>query len=268
MDEYAPGGCQCYPASRGYPRSMAKGCSGTHACWVLKELKEGQTPEGRAAYRARYFAELQKARDAAAEVPSGEGVRYQLVKLGVPANAVAVACRADPTQALDGAKLWWKMDHKLCPALVLTSPTPGTGKTVAAAWVGIEWARRWPWNQMPGGGKQTDPLVWLDGPRLSSLTRHDEQAADLLAAAAVCRLLVVDDAGREGNRPAVEALSDVLMERIDRKRLTVLTTNQRGEQFRTRYGEPLADRLRSAAFIVDIKGMQSMRKLTAVRGGA
>ncbi len=249
--------CECYPGERGYPQYMRRGCNGYHHCWVVAEMKNPQL------YRDRYAKELAEALGRRDEAPDAFGVRGHLLKLGVPGNALAVASKPDDTQALQGAQTWWRMDHKLCPALVLTSPTPGTGKTVAAAWVGIEWAKRWPWNSGAGGGKPTDPLVWLDGPRLSSLTRHDEQAADLLASAATCRLLVVDDAGREGNRPAVEALSDVLMERIDASRLTVLTTNQRGEQFRTRYGAPLADRLRTKAFVVDIKGMQSLRRRSA-----
>lgn len=250
--------CNCYPPERGYPKYMARGCVGQHQCWVIAEMRDPQL------YRDRYFKELAEAQARANGMPEPEDVRFRLSKLGVPSNALAVACRGERTQAIEGAELWWRMDHKLCPTLVLTSATPGTGKTTAAAWVTLEWGRRWGWNEQPTGTNDS-PLVWLDGPRLSSLSRFDEQSADLLAGAATARLLVVDDAGREGNRPAIEALSDVLMERVDRNRLTVLTTNQRGEQFRARYGEPLADRLRTRAHVVDLKGLASLRKRPEVR---
>lgn len=251
--EPAPSGsCLCYPASRGYPKYMARGCTGHSQCWVLAEMRNPQL------YRDRYFAELKAARERDSQVPQPEEVRYRLMKLGVPANALAIATRPDATQALDGAKLWWRLDHKLSPAVVFTSRESGTGKTCAAAWLCIEWARRYPWNGLPTGTSD-EPLVWLDGPRLKSLSAFNEQSADLLGSAASCRLLVVDDAGREGNRPAIEALSDVLMERIDRNRLTVLTSNLRGEEFRQRYGVALADRFRTRAHVVDVKGLKSMR---------
>lgn len=253
--------CECYPPERGYPKAYARGCRGYHECWVVAEMRNPQL------YRDRYFRELAQARAETEGAPPPEEMRYRLSKLGVPANALALATRGERTHAIDGAELWWKMDHKLCPALVLTSAAPGTGKTTAAAWVALEWARLWRWNEQPTGSNDA-PFVWLDGPRLKSLSGFDEQTADALAGAATARLLVVDDAGREGNRPAVEALSDVLMERIDRNRLTVLTTNQRGEQFKARYGEPLADRLRSRAHVVDLKELKSMRKpLQSIRGG-
>jgi hypothetical protein len=249
--------CECYPPERGYPKACARGCNGFHMCWVLAEMKNPQL------YRDRYFAELRKRGEELSGTPQPEEMRYRLSKLGVPANALALACSGERTLAIEGADLWWRMDHQLCPMLVLTSAAPGTGKTTAAAWVALEWGRRWGWNEQATGAN-TEPFVWLDGPRLKTLSGFDEATADLLAGAATARLLVVDDAGREGNRPAMEALSDVLQERVDRNRLTVLTTNQRGEQFRARYGEPLADRLRARAHVVDLKELKSMRKPSPV----
>ncbi len=242
--------CECYPSAFG----LNRGCNGTHTCWVLKELREGQTPEGRAAQKERYFAEAAKRIDAGMDF---DELARKLNKLGVPGPALSVAKRPDDNEAMDGARRWWKGDLALVPALVLMG-TPGVGKTVAAAWCCLEWGKDYGWNSQPSG-PSAEPLMWVDGPVLRKAGAFDGPAAEVMEQVATARLVVIDDAGREGNRPAMEALSDALVERIDHRRPFVLSTNLAGQPFRERYGEALADRLRASALIIAIKA-KSLRR--------
>lgn len=249
--------CQCYPPSRNYPASLRKGCNGYSQCWVRAESKQLMTPEGRADVRRAYGLECLEAQGRAEQKPSVGDVLHRVQRLGVPASALFAIRNEKPTDCLKAAQDWWASDKRLFPVLALVGDV-GQGKTVAAAWCVVEWARGYPWNSLPTGTNQ-QPMVWLDGPRLRELSSFSEEAQDLLAAAATAELTVVDDAGRDGSPRAIEAVSDVLMERVDRMRATVLTSNLKGEAFKARYGAALADRLRAVAAVPKLAG-QSMRK--------
>lgn len=242
--------CECYPEAYG----LNRGCKGAYMCWVLKELREGQTPEGRAAQRERYHAEAQKRLSAPVD---GEDIAFKLTKLGVPGTALVGARKPDDCEAMEGARRFWKGDRRLVPALVLMGK-PGVGKSTAAAWVCLQWGAQYAWNGQASGG-QVEPLMWVDGPVLRKAGAFDGPAAETMERVSNARMVVVDDAGREGSRPAMEALSDVLVERLDHRRPFVLSTNLAGQPFRERYGEALADRLRASALVVAING-KSLRK--------
>lgn len=250
--------CQCYPPSRGYPASLRKGCGSEAQCWVKAESLALRTPEGRAAAMAAYHAEAKAAGDRSEQEPQQRDVLQRLQRMGVPANEMFAAIANDkPTEPMRVAQLWWKGDRKTFPALVMAGDV-GQGKTVAAAWCALEWARRYPWNALPSGSNR-QPFAWIDGPGMRKLGEWGEEAQDLLAGAATADLTVIDDAGREGDRRAYEALSDLIMERVDRNRATILSSNMKGEMFRARYGMALADRLRSRAVLVTARGT-SMRR--------
>jgi hypothetical protein len=252
--------CECYPPEK-YPAYLRKGCVGIGSCWVLAEARACRTPEGRAAEQAKYHVELKAAADRADEKPSAGDVIWRVQRMGVPATALFAVRNEKPTQILTVAKDWWASDRRTFPVLVMAGDV-GTGKTTAAAWCAVEWARAYPWNKLPTGSNEA-PMVWLDGPRLRELGAFGEEAANTLAAAATADLTIVDDAGREGDRRALEALSDVLTERTDKRRSTILSSNLKGKEFVARYGTALADRLRAVAVMPGIKG-ESMR----VRGAA
>lgn len=247
--------CECYPPDR-YPAYLRKGCTSYSRCWVIAEMKQCRTEEGRKQWMADYHGQLKTAADGKSQRPSASEVRGKVQKLGVPSQALFALMAERPTDALASTKAWVASDRKLFPALLMLGDV-GQGKTVAAAWCVIEWARDYPWNQLPSG-QNRPPMVWLDGPRLRELSAFDDNAAKLLDHAARAELTVVDDAGRDGSPRAIEALSDVLMERIDNRRLTILTSNLRGEEFRKRYGNALADRLRAHAVVPKLGG-KSMR---------
>ncbi len=199
-----------------------------------------------------YHAEARAAAERKSDKPSVGDVIEKVRKLGVPASALFAVRDAKPTECMRAAQDWWPLDRRAFPALVMAGDV-GQGKTVAAAWCAIEWARNYPWNSLPTGSN-VSPMVWLDGPRLRELSSFNEATADLLAGAATAQLTIVDDAGRDGSPRAIEALSDVLMERVDNFRATILTSNLKGEQFRARYGAALADRLRAVAVVPKLAG--------------
>ncbi len=249
-------GCKCYPESRGYPAYLRKGCDHADNCHVMVDLRRCSKPEGRKAAMLEYHAEAKRAANHGEDKPGVGDVLSKCQRLGVPASPLFAIRNEKPTDCLTAAKNWWAADKRTFPALVMLGDV-GQGKTVAAAWCAVEWARGYPWNKLPTGSNER-PMVWLDGPRLRELGSFDEAAADLLASAATAQLTIVDDAGRDGSPRAMEALSDVLMERVDNYRPTVLTSNLKGEQFRARYGVALADRLRACAVVPKLTGA-SMR---------
>lgn len=244
--------CVCYPPEK-YPAFLRKGCTSYSQCHVMADLRQCATPEGRKVAMAEYHAEAAKIADRASDKPSVGDVLAKVQRLGVPSSALfAVRANDKPTTCIATAKQWWAGDLKLFPALVMAGGF-GVGKTVAAAWCAVEWAREYPWNQLPTGSNES-PMVWIDGPRIRELGLFNEASADLLSAASAAQLTIVDDVGREGDRRALEALSDVLMERLDARRATVLSTNVKGNDFVARYGGGLADRLRALAIFATARG--------------
>lgn len=251
--------CECYP--EGYPASLRKGCDGKATCWVRAEIQERMQPGGAErqmkAYREECCARAEQGeRYDSGEARPVESVRYRLQRFGVPAQALFALDTEKETKPIKAARQWWTGDRKLCPALVMLGDV-GQGKTTAAAAVALEWARHHRWNSQPTGAN-AQPFVWLDGPRLRTLGAWGEAAADLLASAAMAELTILDDAGWDGDARAKEAVASVLLERVDHKRSTVLTSNLKGDDFRARYGQALADRLRAYAVVVTGEG-KSMR---------
>lgn len=245
--------CQCYPASKGYPASLRNGCSDPWVdCHVLSEIRALAKPGGREAAQVAYGAQVREAAEGRNKRPTAGDAARRLQGFGVPSAALWPLGSGKSTDALEAAQKWWPTRAQF-PFLLLMGDV-GLGKSVAAAWCASEWARDFPWNDLPGGPSR-EPFVWLDGPKLRSISAFDN---DVAADAGRAQLLVVDDAGRDSNPRAMEILAEVLVERIDRKRATVLTTNLKGEPFRQRYGIALADRLRASAVIPRLQG-KSMR---------
>lgn len=249
--------CGCYPRSRGYPASLARGCSSPSQCWVLDELREGATPEGRAKYRARYMAQLAERFNQGA---TERDVTPQMLRAGCPSIAVSDAKNPPqpPSEAMLAARSWWSKPRAMAPALVLAG-AKGIGKTTAAAWAVRQWSQSFDWSAGATGTNQ-QPLVWLGPESMRHIGRNDAQAAEICDRASRSSLLVVDDAGHDGSRPGIEALCDVMHERCDRGRALILTTNMTSRLFVARYGEPLADRLRACAVAPVLRDKVSLRK--------
>lgn len=244
--------CTCFPRDFTPAEPWHQGCSGEAKC---KTTAYNRLP---ADERMRLYQAFALERSAAPV--TAFDVAPRLSKLGVPGMALAAAKNPDETQAIEAAKRWVKADVRLLPALVLVGDK-GTGKTVAATWATLQWAKSYPWNEMPSG-PMVEPMVWLDSSGMRRLGDFGPEAARLVEQLATARWVVFDDTGREGSPRAMEAVSDALMERCDKSRRFVLTTNLTKDAFDARYGAPLSDRLRAHAVIARVTG-GSMRRRSA-----
>ncbi|MCB9718386.1 MAG: hypothetical protein H6712_31340 [Myxococcales bacterium] len=144
----------------------------------------------------------------------------------------------------------------------------GRGKSQAAAWLYV-WMRQEALReaQAPGVYRRAGDVLWLRAPLLARLDYRER--ADVLSRCARAYGLVVDELGGEADQQG-EALSDMLEERGDAERRTVITTNLERAMFGDRYGDRLADRLRAggrdehggARWVVEIGG-ESLRGLSS-----
>lgn len=160
--------------------------------------------------------------------------RYrQLVAWGVPHRDVRLIATTSlwRTAALSAVKRPFGI-------LVLSGST-GCGKTTAAAW--------WLADEGPVAGERyRQPLapMFLSVARFGSLSRFDETR---MRQAWLARKLVLDDLGAEyaDERGAFVQLVDAIVnERYANELPLVITTNLSREEFRERYGERVADRIR------------------------
>ena len=137
--------------------------------------------------------------------------------------------------------LWAVRDAK--PGIVCLSGGPGVGKTIAAG--------RWLWER--GRGR------FMKSARLARVNRYDrDEMRQLLAQPA----LVLDDLGTEfvDNKGNFHAIVDELIDyRYDYGLPLVITTNLSGVDFKARYEERIADRIRESGRFVEIAG-DSMRR--------
>lgn len=188
----------------------------------------------------------------------------KLLRAGAPADAVAgvrqLFFKEIPrSRAAEAADSWWHGMRPECPLLALLGPT-GLGKSTAAAWAAFCAAREYPWNSGAGGGGAWEPIVWLAAADIALLQSWFDDGKRQAEEARRAWLLVVDDAGHEKERPAIAALTDLLMRRVDAKRATVLTTNLRGREFAGRYGVPVVDRMKANAYVPELGNYESLRQ--------
>lgn len=187
----------------------------------------------------------------------------KVTRAGAPAEATQslreVLAGKPPGKAMEAALNWYAGIRLKRPLLALMGPT-GCGKSTASARAAMEFAAEWPWNSQAGGGSQREPLVWLNAEEVARLQAWQRDGARQYDEALHARLLVIDDVGHEDIRPAIAAMSDLLMRRIDARRATVLSTNLRGKAFTTRYGRPVTDRLKTRAVMPELEEEKSFRR--------
>ncbi len=188
----------------------------------------------------------------------GQGMEWRLQRLGVPPRAILDLRRLQDTAAMDAARKANAIPGEMCPFLALLGE-PGQGKTVAAAWMFREAARR-TCPDLPTGAPE--PLVWVQAAtftRLSAFSSDDEQLLKRLRAA---RLVVLDDLGDEATALGVATAVELCKGREAAGRRTLITSNLTPPAFRARYGDALWDRLHARGIVEGLRGA-SMRK----RGG-
>lgn len=159
---------------------------------------------------------------------------------GIPAKDIRLIAngRLRETAALRGAREFIASD---LASLVLSGPR-GCGKTTAASWVASE----------------VRGAMFLDVSRVARLNRYDSASMD---PAETCSLLVVDDLGQEfaDERGAFLATFDGLFNaRYSGERRTIITTNLTAADFKRRYGDRIADRIRETGDFLELNG-SSMR---------
>lgn len=130
--------------------------------------------------------------------------------------------------------------------LMLMGPT-GAGKSFAAGWVVA--AR---------GG------MWIPAVRALTPQRWREESAGYERAS----VLVLDDAGTEGDSWPCDNVRALLVTRLSSDRTTVVTTNKSREEFVRVYGDRVRSRLQDAARVrvIDPQGAPDLR--VALRRGA
>lgn len=128
-------------------------------------------------------------------------------------------------------------------ALVMLGDT-GVGKSVAAAlaWLLLRDEDRAA-AQAPGVFADLRGVHWIRARTLQRLSW--DQRNETLQRCSAAHGLVVDELGSEDDKTR-EALLEVIEERGDAKRRTVMTSNLGAEEFRGRYGDRFLDRLRGA----------------------
>ncbi len=205
-----------------------------------------------------------------------------LAAVGVGARSRdAVVGGVAPTQALDAARAWAGTNGT--GALLLLGPR-GTGKTVAASWAltacattrfhrcfcdacnGVEATRDCLIEEAHPGRVVDERLaahhgLFVKAGELCSAL-HRPGGEELWSRARRVRVLVIDDLGREYSDQHGRWLSelDLLIDDRHEARLrTVLTGNLTPEEFKARYGERIADRIRQDGRVCICNG-ESLRR--------
>lgn len=117
----------------------------------------------------------------------------------------------------------------------------GRGKSLAAAWLWLR-LRELDLVEADTVHRQRRGVLWLRARVLQNLEWTER--AEVLRRCATSYGLIVDELGGEDQRTG-EAVSDLIEQRGDEQRRTVITTNLEPPRFLERYGDRLVSRLRS-----------------------
>lgn len=214
-------------------------------------------------YYRRHVLAAAWARREAGEGPGGWERRLE--QLGVPLDVRRSLRGTHETLALTAAGAFVAERHA---RFLLLLGDRGVGKSVAAGHVLREFSREHRWDAMATGTPQ--PAVWLQASALTRVTAWDRADQELLRSVERAQLLVLDDLGDECTEVGLSLTRDALLERHTKARRTVLTSNLTPESFKARYGEALADRIRSSGMVPVLfgKSLRKPRPASAGRGAA
>jgi len=182
--------------------------------------------------------------------------RADLVDRGIPMKDVEAILGGTlkDTAALNVARGWFA--HPGLTVLVL-SGTRGCGKTTAASWCVAQEPPRDPlrgdrWFARPASERRYWAPLFVDVTRLQRASRYDQEQMWPFERAAV---LAIDDLGLEyaDVKGSFTALFDGLFNaRYANEMKTVITTNLTAADFKARYGERVADRIRECGRFVEL----------------
>lgn len=234
-------GCSC-PANESHGPS----------CEVLRDFR---LPP--AQLMAEYNEQLRR-RGLELESGSAPDVPYRLQKLGVAADAILGLRSLRTTAAVDAARRFVKSDPAEKRVLLLAGAR-GIGKTVAAACVLSAFVRRHDWNAQPSGGRQRPPFMWVHASEVTAETDFGRVDPFWVESLKLCRLLILDDLGKEGTVPGLGALRDVMVHRMEKQRLTVITCNEGIAEVTERYGESWLSRMAAFCLMPDLVSEKNLR---------
>lgn len=143
--------------------------------------------------------------------------------------------------------------------ILVLSGAVGSGKTIAA----VTWLYAWVmdkrnWHVADAGPQPVGRCLFVTAPQLQRAPRFDVRWVERLTRAT---RLVVDDLGAEyvdDKGVFTSLVQEVVNERHARRRATLITTNLAAPEFKARYGERVADRIRERGRFV-VVGSKSLR---------
>jgi DNA replication protein DnaC len=197
------------------------------------------------------------------EGPSPDELEAALGRAGVPGNVLeGLRGQLYANANLTAARAFYVAPAKTQRTLVLLGPA-GRGKSLAAAWVMREVLKQDGWNNAPTGAPPM-PVQFLPAANLTRLSGYDKLDSEWMDQLGRVKLLVVDDAGDEASAIGIAALGNLLKQRHNRMRRSIITSNLRKPAFGARYGMELMDRAEAEGRVVESAGA-SMRHKPEVR---
>jgi len=220
----------------------------------LRELFQALHPSDMTAEQwAEHDARIERERQAEEvrqEAQRQADLRRDLVERGCPAKDLerAISGELQDTAAVSEAR----GAMALGLTLLVLSGLRGCGKTTAAAW----WLLQ---RRKPSEYVRTGPPRFVDATALARWPKYDDAKMHELERASA---LVIDDLGIEydDKHGAFRSFLDGLVNaRYAAVLPTLITTNLRATEFKERYGERIADRIREAGRYVELAG-ESLRR--------
>lgn len=171
----------------------------------------------------------------------------------VPRVRAAVEAGLDETEATKALNDWDARPALWCCLII---GGVGAGKSTAAGAhviaVGVREAECGEYSRRP---------VWVRAVEAARLSGFGDDAAERFAAWRRAPLLVLDDLGTEMLTPVwQQTLDDVLDHRYQHSLRTIITTNLKADDFKARYGERIADRIRQDGMVRELAASSLRRK--------
>lgn len=234
-------------------------------CYFASSCQHDCPPRVASGSRCKLYRDALERRAEERDRHGSVDVPRKLVSLGVPADAAYAAKAPDDSGALRAAKRFHVANRAETRELVLAGPR-GVGKSVAAAWLLGQWVKAYDWQGQPSGGRYVPPFVWTPAADVVRVVDFGKVPKEWVEGLMDCRLLVLDDLGEDFTAVGVGTLADILKQRNDRRRATVITSNlpvdaaKDKPSLRSRYGDSWFERLRITAIVPDLSKEQSLRR--------